>query len=231
MSKICAAGGRGLRTTCDPTWRPAIVYIATMMAVLFVYSAVGGGMEAQWMGVGLLWFGEAFRRRSVGLHKEDGWMHQPQKGQTPHTHKAAVRLCDVPARYPRVSSEVSGAELTFCFSGTLPFVSSRFRQDPSTSRASAPTLICLQRAIGHKPYTQTDTTWPKTTRRHKRSTACSTSAPTLDPISQHRRRESPSQKAYNRLWTRTRRCGRFCPTVERKIRPTQTCDMRRMRVA
>lgn len=43
---------RGRRTTCDPTWRPAIVYIATILAV----GACGSGvtrrvMGAQWMEV------------------------------------------------------------------------------------------------------------------------------------------------------------------------------------
>ena len=95
-SKFCAcgAGRRGQRTTCDPTWRPAIVYIATMMAVVFVDSAVGGGMEAQWMGVGSLWFGEAFRRREASDYIRTG--HQPQKGlkteDERHTHTVEVTV-------------------------------------------------------------------------------------------------------------------------------------------
>lgn len=40
----------GERTTCDPTWRPAIVYIATILSVLEGFEAVGRMMGRQWMG-------------------------------------------------------------------------------------------------------------------------------------------------------------------------------------
>jgi hypothetical protein len=64
VSSFAQRGAWGPRTTCDPTWRPKMVYIATMMAVLGGYSAGEGLMKAQWrvggrpLG-GLL--GEAFR--------------------------------------------------------------------------------------------------------------------------------------------------------------------------
>lgn len=36
---------------CDPTWRPMMLYIATMFAVLEVQRAVKWRMKSQWMGV------------------------------------------------------------------------------------------------------------------------------------------------------------------------------------
>lgn len=186
-------------------------------------------MEAQWMGVGSLWFGEAFRRRSVGLHKEYGCT----------SHRRDRRHTRTQLRYACVTYPlgIHGCRPRF-LERSLPFASlgrfhSFLRDIDKIHRLHE---LLLQPLFAYNVqldtnYTHIDTTWPKTTRRHRRSTACSTSAPTLDPISRHRRRESPSQKACSRPWTRTRRCGRSCPTVERKIRPTQTCDMRRMRVA
>jgi hypothetical protein len=41
----------GGRTMCDPTWRPMMLYIATIFAMLRVRLAVEWRIKSQWMGV------------------------------------------------------------------------------------------------------------------------------------------------------------------------------------